>query len=168
MAPRDNNSLRSEAGLRSSEFDAKIGKRIRLRRTLLGISQAELAAQLSFSQQQLALLERGEGRLFASHLYLLSRALGVPVDFFFGLGEPQPVAGATASIGSHERGRTPSDTDLNIEGDRRSNREVRLWIKAFLSIPAGTSRSRLLTLITHLASQPDINTQIKLLRNSDE
>ncbi len=139
-----------------------------MRRTLLGISQAELAAQLSFSQQQMALLERGEGRLFASHLYLLGRVLGVPVDFFFGSEELRPVAGAPASIGNREREPTPSDTNFDMDGDRRSNREVRLWIKAFLRIPSGTSRSRLLTLIIHLASQPDTNTQIRLLRNCDE
>ncbi len=153
MAPRDNNRLKSEVGLKGSDFDAALGMRVRIRRTLLGMSQADLAAQLSFSQQQMGLIERGEGRLFASHLYILGRVLGVPVDFFFGLGEPQPVAGSPASFGSHGSKPTPlPGSSLDMDRDWHSNREVQLWIKAFLRIPAGTSRSRLLTFITHLAS----------------
>jgi transcriptional regulator with XRE-family HTH domain len=169
LAPRDNNRLKSEVGLKGSDFDAALGMRVRVRRTLLRMSQADLAAQLSFSQQQMALIERGEGRLFASHLHILARVLGVPVDFFFGLGEPLPVAGSPAFAGSHESKPTPlPDTNLDMDRDRHSNREVQLWIKAFLRIPAGRSRSRLLTFITNLASQPNSNLQLKLLGNSDK
>ena len=117
------------------------------------MSQAELATQLSFSKQQIALIERGEARLFASHLHILSRVLGVPVDFFFGLGDRQPVAGSSASVGSYESKPTPlPDKGLDIDRDSHSNREVQLWIKAFLRIPAGTNRSRLLTFIRKLSS----------------
>lgn len=141
--------------------------RVRVRRTLLGMSQAELAAQLSFSKQQVALIERGEARLFASHLHILGRVLGVPVDFFFGLGDRQPVAGSSASAGSYEIKPTPlPDNGLDLNRDWHSNREVRLWIKAFLRIPAGMNRSRLLTLITNLASQPESGTQAKKLGNN--
>ena len=145
-----------------------MGRRVRIRRTLLGLSQAELAAQLSFSRQQMALVERGEVRLFASHLYLLGRVLGVPVDFFFGLEEAQSDASAPASTSSHGTDPIPADTSLDVGSDWRSNREVRQWIKAFLRIPSGTSRSRLLTFIIYLAGQPDLNTQLKLLRKSDD
>lgn len=140
-------------GLKGSEFDAALGMRVRVRRTLLGMSQAELAGQLSFSRQQMALIERGEGRLFASHLYILGRVLGVPVDFFFGLEEPQPVAGFPAPLVSHGIKPTPlPGISFDMNRDWHSNREVQLWIKAFLRIPAGTNRSRLLTFIMNLAS----------------
>ena len=152
-------------GLKGTEIDAMLGKRIRLRRTLLGLSQAQLAAQLSFSQQQVALLERGEGRLFAAHLYLLSRVLGVPVDFFFGVGTQQPVSGSTASYANDKSGHAGSS--LDFDDNQRSSREVRLWVNAFLRIPPGENRTRLLGLIKRLASQDDINARPTAARKID-
>ena len=155
-------------GIRGSDLDAMLGRRVWLRRTLLGMSQNELAAQLSFSQQKLALLERGEGRLFASDFYVLSRVLGVPVDFFFGMVEPQSMAGGPAPSVSHPKERDPRFTSSDPEAHWRSNREIQSWVKAFLRIPPGETRSRLLALITAISSQSDANTQKSLLRNNDE
>ena len=168
MAPRDNNRLQSEIGLRGTDFDAALGMRVRVRRTLLGLSQADLARRLPFSQQRIALLERGEGRLFASDLYILGRVLGVPVDFFFGSEKQQPLIGDPAAFATHMNEPTLLDTGLDTERDWRLDREVRVWVKAFLRIPSSTNRSRLLAFIMHLASQADSDTQMKLLENHDE
>lgn len=151
-----------------SDLDVSLGKRVRLRRTLLGISQAQLAAQLSLSQQQIALLEKGEGRLFASHLYLLSRVLGVSVGFFFDAGGPGAVASNPAPSTGHEKEPNPSGSDFGLKIDGRSDRELRQWIKAFLQIPLSINRSRLLTFVKYLASQPDTNTQLRFLDNYEE
>ncbi len=151
-----------------SDLDVSLGRRVRLRRTLLGISQAQLAAQLSLSQQQIALLERGEGRLFASHLYLLGRVLGVPVDFFFDTGEPGPVASNPLPSATHGKEPDPSGSSFGLEIDGRSDREIRQWIKMFLQIPPGINRSRLLTLVKRLASQSNVNAQIRFLDDYEE
>lgn len=151
-----------------SDLDVSLGRRVRLRRTLLGISQAQLAAQLSLSQQQIALLERGEGRLFASHLYLLGRVLGVPVDFFFDTGELGPVASNSTPSAEGAKELDTSGSSIGLEIDGRSDREVRQWIRVFLKIPPGVNRSRLLTLVKHLTSQPDANAQLRFLGNYKE
>jgi transcriptional regulator with XRE-family HTH domain len=150
-----------------SDLDVSLGRRVRLRRTLLGISQAQLGAQLSLSQQQIALLERGGGRLFASHLYLLGRVLGVPVDFFFDTGEPGPVASNPTPSAKGAKELNPSSS-IGLEIDGRSDREVRQWIRVFLQIPPGVNRSRLLMLVKHLTSQPDANAQLRFLGNHEE
>ena len=151
-----------------SDLDISLGRRVRLRRTLLGISQAQLAAQLSLSQQQIALLERGEGRLFASHLYLLGRVLGVSVDFFFDTGEPGPTTSNPAPSAKGAKELDSSGSNIGLEIDGRSNREIRHLIKLFLKIPPGVNRSRLLMLVKRSASQPDANDQLRLLGNYDE
>jgi len=151
-----------------SDLDVSLGRRVRLRRTLLGISQAQLAAQLSLSQQQIALLERGEGRLFASHLYLLGRVLGVPVDFFFDTGEPGPVVSNPTPSAEGSKELDPSGSSIGLEVDGRSDREIRQWIKVFLQIPPGVNRSRLLILVKQLTSQPDANAQLRFLGNYEE
>ncbi len=128
-----------------------LGRHIRLRRTLLGMSQARLAAQLSVSQQQIALFESGEGRLFASHIYFLGRVLGVPVDFFFGLSGPRQDAAVPMVTTESSRSPGPPTDSIETSNDGRLDQEVRQWVQAFLRIPPGDSRSRMLALINRLS-----------------
>ena len=64
-------------------IDIHVGNRIRLRRTLLGLSQEKLAAMLGLTFQQVQKYERGMNRVGASRLWDLSKVLEVPVDFFY-------------------------------------------------------------------------------------
>ena len=63
--------------------DIHVGKRIRLRRLLVGMNQAELGATLGLSFQQVQKYEHGVNRVSAPTLYRLSNTLDVPVSFFF-------------------------------------------------------------------------------------
>src|SRR3954469_22920004 len=60
-----------------------IGERIRLRRTLLGLSQSALGKALGLSFQQLQKYERGTSSIGAGQLCEVARALDVPVSFFY-------------------------------------------------------------------------------------
>ena len=57
--------------------------RIRLRRTLLGMSQERLGDALGLTFQQVQKYERGVNRVGASRLFDLSRILDVPINFFY-------------------------------------------------------------------------------------
>lgn len=73
--------------------DVYAGGRLRLRRTLLGMSQTDLASQVKLTFQQVQKYENGSNRISASRLYEFSKILQVPIQFFFdGFGEdtPQP------------------------------------------------------------------------------
>lgn len=63
--------------------DIAVGKKIKLRRTLMGISQQNLGKQLGLTFQQIQKYEAALNRISASKLYEVSRALNVPVDYFF-------------------------------------------------------------------------------------
>ncbi len=63
--------------------DVHVGGRVRLRRTLLGMSQTELAGALGLTFQQVQKYESGFNRISASRLYHLSHTLDVPVEYFF-------------------------------------------------------------------------------------
>ena len=63
--------------------DMHVGKRIRLRRTILGYSQQQLAMRLGLTFQQVQKYEKGYNRVGASRLWDISRVLRVPMDFFF-------------------------------------------------------------------------------------
>src|SRR5713226_3811399 len=66
-----------------SPIDVHVGSRVRLRRQEVRMSQAKLAAALGITFQQLQKYERATNRISASRLYQLSRALKVPISFFF-------------------------------------------------------------------------------------
>ena len=63
--------------------DVHIGKRIRMRREILGLSQAKLAAMLGLTFQQVQKYERGMNRIGGSRLWDISQTLGVDISFFY-------------------------------------------------------------------------------------
>ena len=68
---------------RPNPIDVHVGGRVRLRRTLLGMSQEKLGEALGLTFQQVQKYERGANRIGSSRLFDLSRVLDVPVSFFF-------------------------------------------------------------------------------------
>lgn len=63
--------------------DHHVGSRIRLRRTLFGMTQEELAALLGVSYQQIQKYETGANRVSASRLFEIGRHLQTDVSYFF-------------------------------------------------------------------------------------
>ncbi len=63
--------------------DVHVGGRVRMRRTMLGMSLMKLGDALAITYQQLQKNERGFNRIGASRLYQLSHVLDVPIEYFF-------------------------------------------------------------------------------------
>src|SRR6188508_1301113 len=72
-----------DANAKPNPIDVHVGSRVRLRRTLLGMSQEKLGEAIGLTFQQVQKYERGANRIGASRLFDLSRVLDVPVSFFF-------------------------------------------------------------------------------------
>src|SRR3546814_9108130 len=67
----------------AKDIDRHVGQRIRERRTMLGITQQQLAEQIGVTYQQAHKYERGINRVAAGRLYIVASALGVEVGFFY-------------------------------------------------------------------------------------
>ena len=65
------------------DVDLWVGNQIAARRVKLGMTQQQVADLLSVSYQQLHKYAQGINRVSAGRLYEISKALQVPVDFFF-------------------------------------------------------------------------------------
>ena len=63
--------------------DEHVGRRLRLRRNLLGLSQDDLAKRLGLTSQLIQKYEAGETRISASRLYGIAGQLAVPITWFF-------------------------------------------------------------------------------------
>ena len=73
-----------QCALRQSHgIDVHVGARIRLRRTLLGISQERLAEAIGLTFQQVQKYEKGSNRVSSSRLVDLANVLDVSVPYFF-------------------------------------------------------------------------------------
>ncbi len=65
------------------EIDVEVGRRLRLQRKLLGMTQTGLASGLGITFQQVQKYERGTNRIGASRLADVARILKVEVSYFF-------------------------------------------------------------------------------------
>jgi len=72
----------------TSDIDLHVGKRLRRRRRLLGLTQQQLAESVGIRFQQIQKYECGANRVSASRLFELAESLDVPVQYFYeGLSE---------------------------------------------------------------------------------
>ncbi len=72
----------------AKRVDEYVGERIRQRRTLLGLTQEQLATALEISYQQVQKYETGANRVSAGRLYEIAKHLDVEIGFFFDGLEP--------------------------------------------------------------------------------
>ena len=66
-----------------NDIDLHLGKRLRRRRRLLGLTQQQLASVCGVRFQQIQKYECGANRISAARLWQLSEALEVPVGYFY-------------------------------------------------------------------------------------
>jgi len=119
-------------------IDIHVGSRVRLRRTLLGMSQEKLAQALGLTFQQIQKYERGANRIGSSRLFKLSQILDVPVSFFFDDMTADTATGATA----------PTDAPENPSGpDTLTKRETLELVRAYYRIPDDRLRRKVFELV---------------------
>lgn len=113
--------------------DVHVGKRVRHRRWMVGMTQQQLADKVGIKFQQIQKYETGTNRISASRLWDIAAAMGVPVSFFFeGLG--------------HEH------LGLAVErGDLMTDKEALDLVRAYYAIPE-TQRRRLFDLARVLSA----------------
>jgi transcriptional regulator with XRE-family HTH domain len=126
-------------------IDVHVGGRVRLRRTLLGMSQEKLAEALGLTFQQVQKYERGANRVGASRLYDLSVVLGVPVSYFYeSMAEECASASPRKILGSFE------DPVISEDGDEMNKRETLELVRAYYKIDDEAVRRKICDLIRAL------------------
>jgi transcriptional regulator with XRE-family HTH domain len=121
--------------------DKHVGRRVRMRRKMLAMSQEKLADALGLTFQQVQKYENGTNRIGASRLQQMSDILQVPVAFFFE-GAPN----ASAPQDSNESALSVAQIDDFIS----DSNGLRL-IGAFMRIDNAAVRRRILMLVQEIA-----------------
>ncbi|MGF9694324.1 MULTISPECIES: helix-turn-helix domain-containing protein [unclassified Rhizobium] len=128
-------------------IDVHVGSRIRLRRTMLGMSQEKLGEGLGITFQQVQKYEKGANRVGASRLQHIAEVLNVPIPFFF------------------EGGPGAMSANPELLGDAASeflgSRECVALATAFSAIEDKRVRQSILGLVQSLAAEAATGRQTK-------
>jgi len=102
-----------------------VGKRIRHRRWLTGMTQQQLAEQVGIKFQQIQKYETGANRVSASRLWDIADSLTVPVSFFF-----EGLEGADK----------PSADKSSVPADLMGDKEALDLVRSYYAIPENQRR----------------------------
>jgi transcriptional regulator with XRE-family HTH domain len=127
----------------ANKIDVHVGKRLRLRRSILGLSQEELAKTLGITFQQVQKYEKGINRVSSSRLFDVANALGVDVKFFFDEYDNE-----NGMLGLAEE-----KAEFEHEKNEVTNREIMSLVKAYSSIKSAETRKKAIDLIKSLADK---------------
>ena len=119
----------------ADNVDKHVGKQLRSRRTLLGLSQEKLADHIGVTFQQIQKYERGTNRVSSSRLYSFSKILDVPIDYFY-----EGIEGES----------NPSDIPANV---MHSSETLNL-IRRYYNLNGNKTRKLLVTIIKGLEQKP--------------
>ena len=110
--------------------DVHVGKRIRHRRWMVGMTQQQLGEIVGIKFQQIQKYETGMNRVSASRLWDIAKALEVQISFFFeGLEESYDNVVAT------------DDVEAKPRGDLLADKEALELVRSYYAIPEEQRRS---------------------------
>lgn len=105
--------------------DVHVGKRVRHRRWLVGMTQQQLAEQVGIKFQQIQKYETGANRVSASRLWDIADVLDVPVSFFF--------------EGLEERHKEDAEKSM-LPADLMGDKEALDLVRSYYAIPENQRR----------------------------
>ena len=106
--------------------DVHVGKRVRHRRWMVGMTQQQLASKVGIKFQQIQKYETGMNRVSASRLWDIADALSVDVRFFFEGIDDGADAGVTRSDG--------------VPGDILADKEALELVRSYYAMPENQRR----------------------------
>ncbi|MEC9434945.1 MAG: helix-turn-helix transcriptional regulator [Pseudomonadota bacterium] len=110
--------------------DAHVGKRVRHRRWMMGMTQQQLGDLVGIKFQQIQKYETGMNRISASRLWDIAKSLEVPINYFFeGLdAESMEEAGIEPAAATGAR------------GDLLADKEALELVRSYYAIPEAQRR----------------------------
>jgi transcriptional regulator with XRE-family HTH domain len=121
-------------------IDEHVGRRLRMRRIMEGVTQTALAGKVGVTFQQVQKYEAGRNRISAGHLYQFAQALNCTPTFFYDEFSENSVRRTTAR-------------QTELETFMRGGDAVRLC-KTFLAIKDEDVRSAVLEFMGSLGAAP--------------
>ena len=132
----------------NNAVDVHVGKRIRLRRTLLGMSQEQLGNALNITFQQVQKYERGANRVSSSRLWDISQIIDVPISYFFEDMSDTTLKASPRKISSN----AAADVVVDDTKDPMARRETLELVRSYYSIEQSHVRRRISDMVKAIAN----------------
>lgn len=134
--------------------DVHVGKRLRVRRSLMGMSQEKLSDCVGITFQQIQKYEQGANRISAGRLYQFSKILDVPVSYFFeNIGSGGAGDGRYGFADSSSEQLPLSPSKGGIDHEILFNKETLDLVRAYYGIKDPSVRKDLMTLIKSMSAK---------------
>ena len=133
----------------NNAIDMHVGKRVRLRRTLLGMSQEQLGTELNITFQQVQKYERGANRISASRLWDISQILDVPISYFFDDMSENTMRSSPRWV---SRGDVMDAMTSQPLKDPMARRETLELVRAYYTIEKPAVRKRIAEMVKSIAT----------------
>jgi transcriptional regulator with XRE-family HTH domain len=124
--------------------DIHVGKRVRMRRLMLKMSQGDLASSAGITFQQVQKYEKGANRISSSRLQQFANVLDVSISYFF---EDQPLASKKS------RGDDPENRQARLLSDFMATKDGLALANAFHQIRSRGLRLSVVHLVEHLSGE---------------
>ncbi len=128
----------------ATPVDVHVGQQLRLRRSLLGLTQEAIASATGLTFQQIQKYEQGKNRVSASRLLQLSKLLNVDPNFFF-----EPLIGDKS--GPSFSFNLAEDQELFESATRMNNLETIELLRTYYSIQDEKIRKNVLKMIKQMS-----------------
>ncbi len=122
-------------------MDNHVGKRLKMRRILLGLSQQDLGDAVNVSIQQIQKYEKATNRIASGKLFNLAKLLKVPVTYFFDSVEEPAIVGFAED-----------QTTFEAEDNSASERELLALVRSYNEVKDHNLRKKILDLVKGLSS----------------
>ncbi len=135
-----------EAKGKVDPIDTYVGKKLKTRRIMLGLSQHDLGEAVNVSIQQIQKYEKATNRISSGKLYAFAKLLLVPVEFFF--------TDVEREIGHHvaREEKELLDSSYNI-----AEKELLALVRSFSEIKDVSVRKKIVDLLKSLSDKTDPN-----------
>ena len=144
----DNQTNKNFRVTNNNAVDVHVGKRIRLRRTLLGMSQEQLGNALNITFQQVQKYERGTNRVSASRLWDISQIIDVPISYFFEDMSDITLKASPRKVSSN----AAADVVVDDAKDPMARRETLELVRSYYSIEQSHVRRRISDMVKAIAN----------------
>lgn len=132
-------------------IDTHVGKKLRQRRTILGLSQDAVGTAIGVTFQQIQKYERGVNRIGSSRLYEFSKILAVPVSYFF-----EDMENSANSAPAHATASGVAEDGQPFEHEKMYSRETLEMMRAYYRITDPRVRKRVFELVKSLADEKPV------------
>lgn len=148
--------MKRKLRLTANYVDAHIGKRLKIARSIAGLSQEQLGEKIGLTFQQIQKYERGSNKISASKLFELAKVMNTDINFFYRDVSQSIVVSSSGKSeggvgGEYKVAENQSDFDHQVQEIDYNDREALNLLRTYFRITNDGARKKVMFLIEEIS-----------------